>query len=96
MRRELRCHNAVWFRNLAAPSRVFYEQCDTPTREVNVRIQQHAMKRTQVNTPKYWLERAREARTVAQRTRDRKVQAAMTGLSDGYERVAKRVEQLRA
>jgi hypothetical protein len=54
------------------------------------------MKRCAVNVPMYWLERAKNARKAAERTNDRKVRDTMLGFADGYEKMAKRVENPRA
>jgi hypothetical protein len=54
------------------------------------------MKRSEVNIPKYWLERATNARKAAEGANDRKVRDTMLGFADGYEKMAKRVENPRA
>ena len=53
------------------------------------------MKRSEVNIPKYWHERATNARKAAERANDRKVRDTMLGFADGYEKMAERVENPR-
>ena len=59
-----------------------------------MRTLERTTERTQVNSTKYWLQRARDARTAAENAKDGKVRIAMLGFSEGYERMAKRVERL--
>ena len=43
-------------------------------------------------TPEHWLERATQARTMAEGIRDAEAKRAMLAIAENYERIAKRAE----
>jgi hypothetical protein len=45
-----------------------------------------------LNDPKHWRERAQEARAMAHQMTDRDAEAAMLGIADDYETLARRAE----
>ncbi|MGZ5120721.1 MAG: hypothetical protein ACXWCK_32005 [Burkholderiales bacterium] len=46
-----------------------------------------------INDPKHWLDRAKEARALAEEIADLKAKRMMLGVANGYERLAQRAEE---
>ena len=46
-----------------------------------------------INDPKHWLDRAKEARALAEQIDDPEAKRTMLGIADDYERLAKRAEE---
>lgn len=53
-----------------------------------------ARKRTELNSPKYWRDRAECERASAEKAKDDKIRTLMLGFAEGYEKMAHRVEKL--
>jgi hypothetical protein len=49
-----------------------------------------------INDPKHWLDRAKEARALAEQMNDPEAKRTMLKNADDYERLAQRAEQRRA
>jgi hypothetical protein len=46
-----------------------------------------------INDPKHWLDRAKEARDLAEQMNDPEAKLTMCGIADDYEGLAKRAEE---
>ncbi len=46
-----------------------------------------------INDPKHWLDRAKEARALAEQMNDPDAKRTMLGIAEDYERLAKRAEE---
>jgi hypothetical protein len=46
-----------------------------------------------INDPKHWLDRAKEARALAEQMDDPEAKRTMLAIADDYERLAKRAEE---
>ncbi len=53
----------------------------------------HLMSVSSINDPKHWLDRAKEARALAEQIADAEAKRTMLGIADDYERLAQRAQE---